>query len=336
MALPTLSLSGASAPPASGFGAYHDLYAIGSQVTQANAHFSASVKAYRLNRLLVFERHLDGVSHSRDVARIRRDGFDHVTLHLLLSGTLTSGPIGAERRMKPGEWIILDSSVPQRSRSHGSHTFSLSLARDQIGPIIPDLRRFHGTILSASDGGLLADLIQSFIRRRETLSAETAGQFSHIVGTLLAAALKGTEAQPDEILGMPAFDQGRRERAEAFIEAHLGDQRLDAGAIAAGIGVSRTVLYRCFAEDGGVARYLQQRRLERIRTVLRKRSDGLRLGSIADAHGFASEQHMNRAFRASFGQPPGQFRSMIERMRRADAADPTRPDSLTSWLVELY
>ena len=336
MSLPLLSFSSKALRPAVGFDAYHALYAAGADVARRDGAFHAEVRAHRFNRMLVFERRLAGVGHERNAARVRRDGFDHVTLHLLLSGTLIAGAEGEERRLRPGEILIIDTSAPQRNWCDDTHTITVAVARDQIGTPIQDPRAFHGTVLSQRAAGVIADLMISFTRRVDVLTPDTSDQLGPVLGMLLAAALKGTPPGAEAVAALGQPDGGRRRKVEAFIEAHLSDHGLDADAIAGGVGISRTVLYRCFAADGGVARFIQLRRLERIRNVLRRHGEAQPLAAIAHAHGFSSEQHLNRAFRSTFGRPPGQFRSMIEQLRRAKDPADGRTQPLNDWLIELY
>ncbi|TXM88755.1 helix-turn-helix domain-containing protein [Methylobacterium sp. WL122] len=128
----------------------------------------------------------------------------------------------------------------------------------------------------------------------------------------------------------------RRERAEAFIATRLSDSTLDAETIARGVGVSRSVLYRSFSEDGGVANVLRLRRLESLRACLRRPSETRSIAALAFACGFGSESHCNRAFHAAFGRPPGQFRADLQRARASRAGIADARSQLAAWLCELY
>lgn len=336
MSLPLLTFSSDALNRRDGFGAYHDLYAAGSDVTRVDEAFRAQVRMFRFNRMIVFDRHIDGVLHSRDHQRVRRDGFDHVALHLLVSGDLIAGPHGDERPVRAGEIVLFDTSRPQRSQNRKAHLISASVARDQIAPLVTDISQFHGHILPDETGGLVADMMQSLVRRADTLSPEAAEQSGIALAILLAAALKRQAPSLDPFLEPGRASLARREEAEAYIEAHLADQSLDADDIAAGMGISRSMLYRCFVGDGGVARFIQQRRLERVRDALRRRSETRSIATLAYEHGFASEQHFNRAFRSGFGQPPGRFRATVADLRRRRSVHEDLNLHLSDWLSELF
>ncbi|MGV7032820.1 helix-turn-helix domain-containing protein [Methylobacterium symbioticum] len=295
------------------FEGYRSLYAGGSDVSATGERFRARVDAHRLGRMIVFDRRLGGVMHSRDGGRVRRDGFDHFTIQLLRSGRFHGGSLGSERLLDPGEVILFDMTCPQRTRADGAHFVTVSLARDLIEAVLPDARRLHGEILPAAAAGLLADLMESLARRAGSLSPETAGRTSRALAELLAGAFGAPDALAE--CAHDAAADLRRQRAETYIEAHLHDPRLDPERVADALALSRTTLYGLFAQSGGVARHILTRRLERLRSALGRPSETRSVTTLTYDHGFTSESHCSRAFRAAFGMPPGRYRSEMERLR---------------------
>jgi AraC-like DNA-binding protein len=341
VSLPSFAFSTQEVGPEFAFEAYRDLYAGGADVARIGPDFYAQVQAYRLDRMILFKRRLNGLQHSRSPQRVRQDGFDHITLHLLLEGELLAGPPGHERRVRPGEILVCDNTLPHLSRAHRVRQISTPVARELIEPLVPDLRTFHGAILPECVGGLVADFIVSLTRRSETLDSAVVSRSSAVLGMLLAAALRGHAAPTEAIVWAAVHDgpddTGRRRReAEAHVERHLANRALSAETIAAELGISRSLLYRAFLRDGGVARFVQQRRLERARDALRRQGETRSIATLAYAYGFASEQHFNRAFRTAFGRPPGQFRTSIQQLRSDVHARGDRSWPLAAWHSELY
>jgi AraC-like DNA-binding protein len=84
-----------------------------------------------------------------------------------------------------------------------------------------------------------------------------------------------------------------RRRARQYIDAHPA---ATPDAVAKGIGVSRSVLYRAFEPSGGVARYIRTRRLAQLRTLLAQPDEGGRIADLAYRCGFSSESDCSRAF----------------------------------------
>ncbi|KQP30821.1 hypothetical protein ASF49_12675 [Methylobacterium sp. Leaf104] len=326
--------------PEYAFEAYSDLYSGGADVARIGPDFHAQVRAYRLDRMILFQRSLNEVQHSRSPQRGRQDGFDHVTLHLLLEGEMVAGPTGSERRMLPGEILVCDNTLPHQTRAHNVRQISTPVARDLIELLVPDLRGFHGAILPEAVGGLVADFIVSLTRRSEFPDATVASRSSAVLGMLLGAALRGHAAPTKAVVWAAVHDApddvARRREAEAHVERHLGDRDLNAETIAAQLGISRSLLYRAFLRDGGVARFVQQRRLERVRNALRRQGETRSIATLAYAYGFSSEQHFNRAFRTTIGRPPGQFRTHIQQMRSETQVRGGRSWPLADWHSELY
>lgn len=340
MSLPSFAFSTQRLGPEFAFEAYRELYSGGADVARIGSDFRAQVEAYRLDRMILFKRHLNGVQHSRSPQRVRQDGFDHVTLHLLLAGELVAGPPGQERRVRPGEILVCDNTLPHLSRAHDVHQISTPVARELIEPLAPDVRHFHGAILPERVGGLVADFIVSLTRRSESLDPTVASRSSAVLGMLLAAALRGQAAPAEAVVWAATHDASddvvRRRAAEVHVEQHLGDRDLGADTIAASLGISRSLLYRAFLRDGGVARFVQQRRLERVRDALRRQGETRSIATLAYAYGFTSEQHFNRAFRTTFGRPPGQFRASMQQMRTQTGVRGDQTWPLAEWHSELY
>ncbi|WP_342151263.1 helix-turn-helix domain-containing protein [Methylorubrum sp. SB2] len=310
-----------------GFERYRDLYKAGSDAAATGAGFGASVKAHRVGRLLVFDRHLRAVEHSRDPARVRRDGFDHFTLQLLRAGRFHGGPLGDERRMRPGEVVLFDLTRPQRTRIDDARFVTVSIARDVVERAAPNARRHHGQPLPAAASGLLGDLMVSLMRRGATLPPTASDSTARALAELLAGTLAEVEPVGDAAAAVLATQ--RLERAQACIVQRLSDPRLDAEAVAAAAGLSRSVLYRLFEPLGGVAQFILARRVAALATALRNPDETRSITTLTYDHGFSSESHCSRAFRAVHGQPPGRFREA------ARAARPAGGDVMDAWFRSL-
>jgi AraC-like DNA-binding protein len=336
MSVQTFAFS-AEAEEEGGFEGYHRLYSIGADVERTPAPFHAHIRVRRFQRMILFERELGGLHHSRDGTRVRRDGFDHITLHLLQAGSLLGGPPGIEHRLRPGEIMLVDTSRPHWTRTDRARILTVQLARDVAEAAAGDLDGMHGAVLPEVAAGLLADFIDSLVRRADALPVAAVERAAATVAELLGVALNVAAAAPlARLLSNDAAQPVRRVRAEAYIDAHLGDAELDAEAIANGIGSSRSSLYRAFADDGGLMRHIQQRRLERLRAALRRPGDERSVAALAFACGFTDEKHSNRAFRAAFGMPPGRYRAAIREIRQDRSTGGLAEDVFGRWTHELY
>lgn len=321
---------------ADGFASYRDLYSAGSDVTASGAPFQARVDGYRFDRMMMFERRLSGVVHSRNPARVQRDDYDHYMLQLLCGGAFQGGPHGMEQALSPGDIILFDMTRPQRTLADGAHFLTLSLPRDVVEAAAPNSGRHHGRILPRVGTGMLGDLMHSLARRGDTVPEKAAAHVSRAVAELVAVAISGDEL--GETVSPARMAALKLERAQAFIDARLADPRLDADAVASGVAVSRSVLYRLFVPAGGVGHYITTRRLEQMRAALQRPAELRSISTLAYDLGFSSESHCSRAFRAAYGMPPGRYRAEMGGGRLADPdAPPVSPRQLMAeWVNSLY
>lgn len=320
-----------------GFERYRRLYGIGADIVPAEGPFHAEVRIRRFRRMILFERELGGLLHLRGPGRVRHDGFDHLALHLLLAGDLTGGPLGAGHRLRPGEIMVVDTRRPHWTRVERARLITVQLAREVVEASVTDLESVHGLVLPETAAGLLADFISSLVRRADGLPAVAVERAAATAAELLGLGLSVATAAPlARALSAEASQPLRRIRAEAYIDAHLADPRLDSAGIAAGIGASRSSLYAVFADEGGVARFIQQRRLDRLRAALRRTDDGRPVSVLARAHGFADESAFNRAFRAAFGMPPGRYRAALREARQDRSGHGPTDVVMARWTSELY
>lgn len=118
---------------------------------------------------------------------------------------------------------------------------------------------------------------------------------------------------------------GRKKLIRKYIETHLEDPNLGPLQICHLFNMSRATLYRMFEPDGGVRRFIQDRRLHSaiwdlaVRGIKRGR-----LSRVAERWGFSSDANFNRAAKAAYGMPPGAlFRDRWEIQSFKRDRDPT-------------
>ena len=101
-----------------------------------------------------------------------------------------------------------------------------------------------------------------------------------------------------------------RSLAHAHIARRMHDPDLSPGDIPAALGISRSSLYRAFAESDGIAAAIRDARLDLARRRLETpRDDTLRIATIAYACGFTDVPTFNRGFRKRFGLSPRDLRA---------------------------
>jgi AraC-like DNA-binding protein len=97
---------------------------------------------------------------------------------------------------------------------------------------------------------------------------------------------------------------------QGFIQQHLGDPRLTPGAVAAAHHVSVRSLHQLFHDEGlTVAGWIRARRMECCRRDLSDPALASRpIAAIAARWGFSSAADFSRAFRATHGLAPSEYR----------------------------
>ena len=128
------------------------------------------------------------------------------------------------------------------------------------------------------------------------------------------------------------------EKSAIFQGAHI-DANLETGSLSADdlclrFHISRASLYRLFGPEGGLARYVQDQRLNRaLRLLISPDSRGKRLIELAVDLQFSGDSTFVRAFRRQFGLTPGEIRDLSVAWLRETGGVPG-PDDLLHHLVE--
>jgi AraC-like DNA-binding protein len=99
------------------------------------------------------------------------------------------------------------------------------------------------------------------------------------------------------------------ERVRRAVGKHLHSPSLGPAKLCREAAVSRSHLYRLLEGEGGVARYIQRRRLSESFALLSDAANTLSICRIAEALCFADASSFSRAFRREFGMAPGDVRA---------------------------
>lgn len=130
--------------------------------------------------------------------------------------------------------------------------------------------------------------------------------------------------------------RARNDLIRKYIDSHLGDQTLLPAQICNLFNLSRATLYRMFEEDGGVRRFIQDRRLySAIWDLAEGGTQRGRLTRVSEKWGFSSNANFNRAVKAAFGMPPGALLSLTAYVRAARLDDTRGKDPLYDWFSKL-
>jgi AraC-like DNA-binding protein len=277
---------------------------------RTDAGFAASVDAYHLGGLMVTRVDFDGQQFQRDRRKITLDGLDHYLVQLYATGGLTGSADDRERVLGGGDVQILDLTRTNLTHARSSTTIGVIVPRETLGAALSDTNDLHGLVLRgrAGTGGLLADYMRSLSTRADAITQGDAPSIARATTDMIAACFRSTAATVARARSV--LDQTLLERIQRHIEKALQSPELGPLALCTAFRISRTQLYRLFEPIGGVAAYIQERRLARACADLADPAKaGRKVYDIAYDWGFVNETHFSRAFRRAFGMTQGEVRA---------------------------
>ncbi len=246
--------------------------------------FCGRASSLHLGDLVLGRMEATVATYERSRRRIWRDGLDH----------LVFGVSGADDAARV---TVLDMSQPIELPHTALDGFCVIAPRHLAVRRLGDPARLHGVCVSSPAAGLSAGFLAQLMSTAPRVSISQSRQFARAALDVLTAAI-------GDVSGSTACPRpSQRARAREYIEVNLGDPVLSAGRVAYVTGVSRSVLYGLFKGDGGVAKYIQHRRLAWASRMLAKERD-LSISEISELCCFSSASQFSRAFRAAFGEAP--------------------------------
>lgn len=292
------------------------------------ATFHDQLRGWRLGAVQIARRRTSARALARSRALTQLDEAASLRVILQVSGDFQGDYDGRAAAGGPGAIRVVDMGRPFQVSETDAETLELSLSHDRI-EAGPDA---HGQVFSPSNAmaRLLAVCLEGLVEAASGLSPAEAVGAADAACALVAGLIGG---QPR--LGPTPAGEGGEGRlfliARRYIDAQLDSRELTPAALGAHLGVSRRTLYRLFDGKHGVAGYIQQRRLDRaFDAIAQQTGPWTSLAEIAYAHGFQSEAHFSRAFRARFDLRPGEARALRGEGRAAET--PGEADKLLSWL----
>ena len=269
----------------------------------------------------------------RNLGHILADGGDTVLIVMdLVSSDWAGDYDGRPASSQRGEVRFIDMARPfDMTVASDYRTLHMILPRAALGEA--STLDFHGLVVSGADDGcrMLVAYLRALEASLDQLTTADAATAAKAIAVLAAGALEAraarTPGDPRPIEKM-LLSEGRR-----FIEERLDDVALSPELVRQRLGVSRSLLYRAFEPVGGVSAFIQARRLDQaFDAILRDRAEQHTLGEIGYRHGFRSDAHFSRAFRARFGVAPGRLRRLGDAARRDGLSALERPDDVWAWL----
>lgn len=297
--------------------------------------FQVSTTRRATGKTLLVETFSTPLEYDRTAAHIARGGLDHYQIVLCLQGQMRFTAGRRDITLRRNDVCFVDMAQPNWTQLTGegddrSRLMSLILARALLAPRLAHPDSATATFLPASDrrARLLADQFAALWQQPET--ARTA--------PVTEAAIDAMCNVIAEVVGRSADahgDVGRAERQlllvaiKHHIDANLETGSLSPDDLSRRFQLSRASLYRLFGPDGGLARYVQDQRLNRaLRLLVSPGARGKRLIDLAVELQFSGDSTFVRAFRRQFGVTPGEIRELSEAWLRDSGGVPGSADLL--------
>ncbi|MCK0745098.1 helix-turn-helix domain-containing protein [Chromohalobacter nigrandesensis] len=264
--------------------------------------FTAKTDAYQVGDILMGCVTASGQRFRRAKPLERQD---HILIQLYCEGGYTGDLNGEEARVGSGDITIVDLAKPLDTVAAPLTNLNVMLPRESLEQY-SSLNGWHGLQLVPERREFLASYLMSLYRRLPVTPQAEAHDLARITrDMILTAVTHDVDAQQR---AEPAAHGVLRERIRQYVEAHLNDPALAPDYICRIVGVSRANLYRLFEEEGGIARYIQFRRLAAVRRCLENPDETRGIGDLAEQYGFGNPSHFSRRFRALFDISPRELR----------------------------
>lgn len=276
----------------------------------SEAGFSAQEDNLSLERLRVA--HIVGTQHviERDGPMIRTVPKESVFVSLVMGSASFFFQNSTCHLLEPGDLMVYRTDEPYLFGFSGSmHKFIFDIPQEVFAAHC--LRRFDSALKISAHTGTQRLLLR-------TLSERTGGFFEQP----LSQDADSFQDDALELLGNIIAGQVGNRRINALSASYLlaakhcileqlADPALSCERVAAQTGISTRHLARLFAmEDTQPHRFILEKRLQRAYQLLSRGEDrGLDIAEIAYRHGFSSQAHFARAFKAYFGRTPSDVRA---------------------------
>lgn len=285
------------------------------------AGFLAEADAFHLGEMVMTRTQFAPQRFLRTERQLRSDMIDHYLVQYYRQGGYVGEVGGKALEIRPGSVSVLDLAQPLHTQACDAENIALVVPRDVMASLLPSTNDLHGVVLEQGSAALLVDHLTSLERRLPELDCRQVPHLARATCDLLAASILPSDANLER--AQQQIQSLRLEQVRRFIDSRLGLAELSPEVICRNLALSRSQLYALFKSSGGVAEYIQKRRLLRIHAALADPADRRSIATLTSAYGFSSQAQVSRAFRQRFGYAPSDIRRDTN-MRFATAANTAR------------
>lgn len=276
--------------------------------------FRAELRGAVLGEVIFSASRLSGVRGHRSAKHIATDSLDHYVLGIPVKLSIIEQD-DIEYALCGNEMVLFDGTRPLRYR-HGDDQGGIMIAIprhllydrlkhvDVVGPRVAPLDRGVGLMV-----GAFCQALPEVMKSCPT--ADVRYGLAEQLISLIALAFRPSDEGMDQ--AKPTLGRLRFQAMKDFIRTNLHDPDLSPDHIARAMGVSRSYLYKLFAQNGfGFREYIRGRRLAQVAVDLRNPSlKEQSITYIAMCCGFSNMSHFSRCFAERYGESPRSYRARM-------------------------
>jgi AraC-like DNA-binding protein len=273
--------------------------------------FQAQLQGARLGELIFGISCLSAIEGVRTRQHIATDHLGHYVLGIPRQRSIVEQD-GMRQEVKENAMVLFDTTRPLRYRhAHQGGGITVAIPRHCLAHRL-EVAEQKGLRIAALDRGV-GLMVRSFCHDLPAVIAggadiELRQMLANQLLALLSLAFRASGDGQEQ--AEPSLMQLRFRRILAYIDEHLGDSDLEPSQLLQVFGISRSYLYKLFAQHEFCFQdHLRQRRLQRVAADLRNPAlDHLSITALAVHAGFTNITHFNRCFKQYFDEAPGAYR----------------------------
>lgn len=281
--------------------------------------FMAHCVLWDLGSIQISWSRLDPFLSDRDKEKRDAVGTNYIQLILLLQGSMTFQSDEADELCEAGDVAVRDYAQSSLVKVLTPIECIVAYcARDFLERSM-GASNYQGKLPGNPETEMLVSALRNVTDQLARVPARSAGRYAESLRALMSAALERASGR------VSAEDVDRLSRAKRLI-AMQPNGSLSTDQLCREMGVSRSVLYRLFEREGGVAAWDRRRRLLLFYRALIDPAEHQSTADLAVRHGFNDRSALHKIFKTAFGLSPSALRERREMgsVRPEDPADQAR------------
>ncbi|EKE70212.1 AraC family transcriptional regulator [Gallaecimonas xiamenensis 3-C-1] len=294
----------------------------------------SQIDAYMLGRLSLSKIDIGPQLFSRSLRKIGQDGLDHYFLSFYETGCCRNRIDRFNTESQPGDLIITDLSQPLSAEVTKHSSIDIVLPRAILASKLSFPNDQHMRIVHRDEPlvRILRSHLATLANTAVGIKQRDVDNLEPITVSLIAAAMNGCGTEQTR----PAIHTSIRSTIVVFIDNKLNNADLTPEYLSKHFGISLRKLHYLFQVDGGVSKFIQLRRLYKIKDMLtRPEMAGASIAEIAQCNGFSHTASFSRAFRKAFGVSARTIRAMSLEGQKLESALGSNGLSWSGWLQQM-